>query len=269
MVTEPVATGEASTSLAHSMSVLDLGGGETAKREHSKERRPHAKKTRRSPPNKYARSTILSRSLTTASAKFLHVKEHYAILGHLSTLQRTTRATAILHEIRDDYCKKFANQAIARWYKSALTEYHKRIKEEFPNEWDKDRETILIYCSETAAEKCWINCKEANEFGFPEDTTARYREAAFPAAIIAFFEHKDSCILQDEDFVVQFREEFTKMQKSIFKPPSEKLGVVESFLGGVCERYLALANGEPSSTQVMAQVMVSNLDIVPTLESQW
>lgn len=254
----------AAASLVQSLHALEIGvttTTTTAKREPSRERRSRKSKTKKArTPLRDGRSSILSRALTPASAKFLHVKDHYAILGHIPSLGRTTRATEILYEIREKYVSKYKGLSIARWYKNALKEFNERITTEFPNEMFRDN--ILIYCSDRAKQLSMI--RQANRFGFPDDSDARYGEVAFPRAIIAFFEQRDTEILDVPDVVAQFREEFNKLQSNIFKPPSGKMEHFENAL-----TFFETKLGEAADGDEMANTMLMTLDIVPSLDSLW
>lgn len=263
---------DTAASLVKSLHALELG-----KRESSKEGRPYAKRhhtAKADPPQGdspegHHSSSILSRAALSSSAgssgaKFWPVKEHYAVLGDLPALHRTTRATRILHEIRAKFVAEHQGRALARWYKQALEAYHGRIATEFPNEWGKDREMILVYGSQTAQDRGWIKADTGpHKFGFPDDAVPRYGQVDLKG-LLDFLAHGAGGILQVEDVVVQYRDEFSKLQSNPFQPPGGKMAQFENFLV-FCESNLKrVAEGE-----ILAKQVIQTLHIVPSLEKQW
>ena len=124
---------------------------------------------------------------------FRFVKPWHVVLADTHAREeRTTHATEILRQVKEEFKERFKNKKKAVWKPLAREAFRNRLQKEYPDE--SERGLVLVRCTEKATDRI----REANTHGFEGDGTPLYGLAKADLALNVFLDNRDPPTLKNE-----------------------------------------------------------------------
>lgn len=185
------------------------------------------------------------------------IQDWHAVLGdrHCAVTGRTTTATKMLKEIKQEFREDYVGKHGKRWYEAAIRKYHERMAQAFPHISAQDRGRVLVQCTEQvlASDRVMDTCT----YGY-QGKEALYGPAKVPEAIHFFFKSKDPPVLEKE--MGKCRETLQSMRSNkVKRPPEEMLNEFEDFLCFI-ERKM-----DAPHENIMAKEILESVRWIPLL----
>lgn len=130
-------------------------------------------------------------------ADFHVIQDWHALLGdkHSSNQGRSTTATRILKQIKQEFKEDNVGKHGTKWYAAAHDEYNRRVATHFPNIPASERGRILAQCTQQVLDSQRV--EEPFTYGYA-GKEALYGPAKIPQALHFFFKSKDPPTLEKE-----------------------------------------------------------------------
>eukprot|EP00977_Amphora_coffeiformis_P028788 scaffold37091_cov191-Amphora_coffeaeformis.AAC.1 len=197
--------------------------GLSARRHQNGSQRSLSHKTESKPsPGQYPTEGTLSEELTVSSSNsdaeqpapsmafvpqrspaplprlVFEIQEWHAVLAdkHCGNKNRTTAATKVLKDVKQEYKESHAGKAGTLWYTAAYAEYQRRVIALFPDVPVEDCGLILVQRTTKVMESGRI-MEGGKKYGYA-GREAIYGPACNPKAVNFFFQSRDSPTLENE-----------------------------------------------------------------------
>lgn len=146
---------------------------------------------------------------------FCVIEDWHAVLGDKQSSGRSTTATRILRNVKQEFKQQKNGRHGVRWFAAAIDEYHRRLAKQFPDLSSNDRGLVLVQCSQHVIDSDRVT--EPFSYGY-QCKEALYGPAKVPEAIYFFFKSKDPPVLEKE--VHKCRDGLRLMRKNKKKRPA-------------------------------------------------
>lgn len=188
------------------------------------------------------------------------IKEWHAVIADKQCGNRTTIATTILKQVKQDFKETHKGAKKSKWFADAQNEYERRIAEHFSNmSVNEDLGLILVKCTKEVVESGRV--AETNRYGYAGDDKPTYGRAELPKALHFFFESRDPATLESE--VQRFRNNLNLLRQSPLQPPEDMMHEFDQFLS-YCEARI-----KASKHTEMAKWLLQDLKPIPLLKKLW
>lgn len=177
---------------------------------------------------------------------------------HSGNKNRTTVATKVLKDVKQEYKESHSGRARTLWYAAAYAEYKRRVEALFPDIPSKDCGLILVQRTAKVVESGRII--EGKRYGYP-GREAIYGPACNPKAVNFFFQSRDPPTLENE--VRRLGTSFNDLRQSPEQPPLAMMGEFEDLLQFIDRKISA------PPENLMARELLENIKFIPVLQKQW
>lgn len=210
-----------------------------------------------------ASNTAMAESSSSA-ATFQLIQPWQVVLGdtHARADRRTTAATTMLRNLKDEYRQRYYGQKRSLWIPTAIQDLRYRLRQAFPNITDMpENEIVLVKCTGRALEGKTKRVLVPNVFGYKGDQRPTYGTAKFEDSITFFLKNRDSETFQQG--LVRFRQLFDNLGQSAAHPRR----MMDDF-----EETLVFFENKVARSQQkdpLAMGLLSSLKPLNTIREQW
>lgn len=198
---------------------------------------------------------VSAEATATSASRHLVIEDWHAVLGDRHCASRTTTATKILKEVKQEFRDQNVGRHLRKWYGKAMKAYHERLAQRFPHVVSQDRGRIFVRCTQQVLESQRV--VDPFTYGYSGEK-AIYGPAKLPEAIHFFFKNRDSPVLEKE--VEKCRDEVRKYRKNTTeRPPDVMLDEFEDLLNFI-ERKI-----QAPEENIMAKKILDSIKFIPVL----